>query len=67
MDADGNLIPIVEGDQGEGHKDPYEDYMAKSLEEAIQESDREFKKEVNASRKRSMHQERNIINKGRLH
>jgi len=24
MDANGRIIPIVEGDQGEGFKDPYE-------------------------------------------
>ena len=38
MDANGNIIPIVEGDQGEGFKDPYEeedDPYLKSVEDQL--------------------------------
>jgi hypothetical protein len=38
MDANGNIIPIVEGDQGEGFKDPYEgedDPYLKSAKEQL--------------------------------
>jgi len=54
MDANGNIIPIVEGDQGEGFMD----------EVALEKID---ELEQDAERLRSMQKGRNFLNKGKIH
>lgn len=55
MDADGNIISIVEGDQGEGFKDLFEI-----------DTD-EMQRIVDEQRKKSMQRQRNIFNKGKIY
>ena len=50
MDANGNIIPIVEGDQGEGAVDPLEDYHEKA-KEFIEEKGKEVVESVEEGKK----------------
>ena len=53
MDAEGNIIPIVDDDQGEGFRDIFEGDMD------------EMQRIVDEQRERSMQRQRDFTNKGK--